>query len=60
VVDATGHVGLPVAAGALDPASGRLADGTPVTAKEDGGQLVVEVPEPGVPGPAVLGFALRA
>lgn len=60
VVDATGQVGLPVAAGALDPASGRLADGTPVTAKEDGGQLVVEVPEPGVPGPAVLSFALRA
>jgi alpha-L-fucosidase len=60
VVDAAGPVGLPVRPGALDAGSARLTDGTPVPAKEDGGQLIVEVPERGVPGPAVLRFALRA
>jgi alpha-L-fucosidase len=59
VVDGTGPVGLSARTGALDAGSARLADGTPVPAREDGGQIVVEVPEPRVPGPAVLQFALR-
>jgi alpha-L-fucosidase len=60
VVDAAGAVALAVRAGALHARSARLADGTPVPAEEDAGRLVVEVPERGVPRPAVLGFTLRA
>jgi alpha-L-fucosidase len=60
VLDATWQVRLPVSPGALDVASVRLVDGTPVTAKEDGPELVVEVPTPDVAGPVVVGFALRA
>ena len=60
IVDAEGQVSLPVAPGALDVAGGRLIDGTAVTAKEDGRDLVLEVPRHDVVGPAVVAFALRA
>jgi hypothetical protein len=60
VLDADGQARLPVAPGALDVASARLPNGTPVTAKEDGRDLVLEVPRPDVAGPVVVGFALRA
>jgi alpha-L-fucosidase len=59
VLDAAGEARLPVAEGALDLASACLPDGTPVTAKEDGAALVLEVPRPDVAGPVVVGFALR-
>jgi alpha-L-fucosidase len=59
VLDATGPVRLPVAGGALDVASARLLDGTPVTAREAGGELVVEAPAPDGAGPSVVAFALR-
>jgi len=60
IVDAEGQVSLPVAPGALDVASARLTDGTPVTAKEDGPDLVLEVPRPDIAGPVVIGFPARA
>jgi alpha-L-fucosidase len=60
VLDADGQVSLPVTAGALDVASARLPDGTPVTAKEDGREVVLEVPRSQVAGPVVVGFTVRA
>jgi alpha-L-fucosidase len=60
VLDADGQARLPVASGALDVAFACLPDGTRVTAKEDGPDLVLEVPRPDVAGPVVIGFALRA
>jgi alpha-L-fucosidase len=60
VVDGSGPVTLSAAAGALDAGSARLPDGRPVPAKEDGGRLSVEIPRPAVPGPAVVGFTVRA
>jgi alpha-L-fucosidase len=59
IVDGAGPVTLSAAAGALDAGSARLADGSPVPAKEDGGRLVLEIPSPRVLGPAVVGFAVR-
>lgn len=59
VLDAKGRVHVPVAAGTLDTAAAHLLDGTPVTATQDGGQLVVDVPGRSVAGPAVIGFPLR-
>jgi alpha-L-fucosidase len=60
VLDADGQVRLPVTAGTLDVASARLPDGTPVTAKEEGREVVLEVPRPQVAGPVVVGFTVRA
>ena len=60
IVDAAGPVRLTVRPGALDTGTAQLTDGTAVAATERGGQLVVEVPQPAVPGPAVVRFALRA
>jgi alpha-L-fucosidase len=60
VLDAAGPVRLPVTPGAMDAASARLLDGTPVTAREDGGELVFEGPMPDGAGPVVVAFDLRA
>jgi alpha-L-fucosidase len=60
VLDADGQVRLPVTAAALDVASARLPDGTPVTAKEEGREVVLDVPRPQVAGPVVVGFTVRA
>jgi alpha-L-fucosidase len=59
IVDARGPVSLSVTHGALDAGSACLLDGAPVPATHHGGQLRVEVPEPGTAGPVVLRFALR-
>jgi hypothetical protein len=60
VLDADGQVRLPVAPAALDVTSARLPDGTAVTAEEDEGDLILEVPRPDVAGPVVIGFTIRA
>ena len=60
IVDATGPLRLTVRPDTLDTGSACRTDGTPVPAKETGGQLLVDVPQPSVAGPAVLSFALRA
>jgi len=60
VLGADGQVRLPVTAGTLDLASSRLPDGTPVTASQDGRELVLEVPKPQIAGPVVVGFTMRA
>ena len=60
VVDAAGPVRLALRPDAVDTQSACLTDGTAVPVTETGGQFVVEVPQPAVPGPAVLALALRA
>jgi len=59
VVDATGSVRLPLSAAAVDPGTGRTAEGTAVVAEVDGADVVVDVPAPTVPGPVVLTWDLR-
>lgn len=57
IIDAAGQTRLPVRGGGLDPASASLPDGTPLAAKKDGSNLVVDLP-PDTPilGPAVIRF----
>jgi len=59
IVDGSGLVRLPVRGASVDTASARLVDGTAVTAKDEGAEIAVEVPEPSVAGPAVVAFDLR-
>ncbi|PRY12847.1 alpha-L-fucosidase [Kineococcus rhizosphaerae] len=56
VVDASGEVVLDLPG--VDVASARTPDGTPVTAREDSGRVVVDVPAPKVPGPVVVDLDL--
>ncbi|MFK3668621.1 alpha-L-fucosidase [Leifsonia aquatica] len=57
-VDAVGDVRLPGASGAVDAASARLADGTPLAVARDAGALVATLPEPAVAGPVLVRFDL--
>lgn len=59
VVGAAGRVRLAASARSLDAGSARLLDGRPVTAEEADGQLVVDLPAPAVPGPAVVALDVR-
>jgi len=59
IVDASGSVRLPAGTTALDAGSARLLDGTPVTAREEAGQLVLDLPERSVAGPGAVAFTLR-
>jgi alpha-L-fucosidase len=56
IIDATGQIRLPTGAGALDPASAALIDGTPLTAEEDGSDFVLHLPDPVLTGPVVVKF----
>ena len=59
VVDAVGTVVLPIRPDAVEPGSARLADGTPVPARADGGAVQVELPAAGGVRPVVVDLALR-
>ena len=59
-VDATGSVSLSGVSSAVDAASARLADGTPIAVTRDGDTITVSLPEPVVAGPTLIRFALAA
>ncbi|HLL68936.1 MAG TPA: alpha-L-fucosidase [Micromonosporaceae bacterium] len=54
--EGTGRLLLPADPSRLDLGSARLADGTPVAAERADGGVVVDLPVPAVPGPAVVRF----
>jgi alpha-L-fucosidase len=59
VVDAVGTVVLPIRPDAVVPGSARLADGTLVPARADGGAVQVELPAADGVRPVVVDLALR-
>lgn len=60
VVDAVGRATLDVDPDLVHLAGARLADGTPVVASAADGRVVVELPAPAVPGPAVVDLPLAS
>jgi alpha-L-fucosidase len=59
ILDAAGQTRLPIRAGNIDAASASLTDGTPVAAKQDGADMIVELPGRSVSGPTVVRFEMR-
>ncbi len=57
-VDATGEVRVTGVSTAVDAASARLADGTPLAVTRDGDALVATLPEPTIAGPVLVRFDL--
>jgi len=59
-VDASGAVTIGGVSPAVDAASARLADGTPVAVTRDGDTLAVTLPDASIAGPTLIRFDLAA